>query len=109
MEYKTLRATGPAAIAVTLAPLKPWELEGIKIHLSAGGAATDLTVTVDSGVSSVLDTVLLTQAMSAVADVDHRWSPTEKFLNGQDKIVVAYNNGGAATWGLEITYRLLGE
>ena len=108
MTYKTRRSSGTGAIAVTFLPNEPWELEGIRLHLGAGGAATDLTVTMDSAYGTAHDTVLFTQAMNGLTDVDNRWSPTQKFTNKNDKIVIAYANGGAATWGLEITYKALG-
>ena len=107
MIYKTYREYGSGAIAVTLDLRCPFELESFRLHLGAGGAATDLTITIDSGVNAVYDTVLLTQAMSAITDVDKRWSPTPKLTNELDKIVIAYTNGGAATWGMEITYKKL--
>ena len=108
MKYRTRRSSGVSAIAVTISPNAPWELEGVRLHLSAGGAATDLTVTMDSAYGSAHDTIVLTQAMNGVANVDYRWSPTQKFTNKNDKVVIAYANGGGTTWGLEVTYRMLG-
>lgn len=106
MAYQIYRRTDSSAISVTFTPNRQWELEGIRLHLSAGGAATDLTVTVDSSYNSAFDIVLLTKAMSGISDYDYRWDPTHKFLNKDDKIVVAYANGGSATWGLEIIYKV---
>lgn len=108
MFNKISRHTGSGAIAVTIAPGKQWELEGFRLHLDASGAATDLTVTVDSGVDSVYDAVIFTTPMNGTKDVDHRWNPTEKFTDNHDKVVFAYANGDSATWGLEVIYRLLG-
>lgn len=107
MNYKTRRSSGTGAISVTVAPNEPWELCEIRLHLSAGGAATDLTVTVDSANGSKHDTVLYTLAMNGVADVNYRWNPEPIFTNRKDKVVVAYANGGAATWGLEVIYKPL--
>jgi len=107
MIYKTYREYGSSAIAVTLDPRCLFELESFRLHLSAGGAASNLTITIDSGVNAVYDTVLLTQAMSGITDVDKRWNPTPKLTNELDKIVIAYTNGGSATWGMEITYKEL--
>ena len=111
MSYKMHRGLGEGAISVTVAPGELWELEGIRLHLSAGGAASALTVTVDSGFSSTFDAVILTVSaadMTGETDVDYRWSPTRKFLNKDDKIVIAYANGGSQTWGLEVLYKPLG-
>ena len=108
MNYKIYRSSGAAAIAITVSPGEPWELEGIRVHLSAAGAAGNLTVTVDSANGSAYDTVLFTQAMAGVTDVDHRWSPTQKFTNKNDKVVIAYTNTGTVTWGVEIIHKALG-
>jgi len=108
MKYRTRRSSGASAIAVTISPNAPWELEGVRLHLDAGGAATDFTVTMDSAYGSAHDLVLFTYAMSGVADVDYRWSPLQKFTNKNDKVIIAYANGGAAGWGLEVVYRILG-
>lgn len=108
MSYKTKRDSGAAAIAMTVSPREPWELEGIRVHLGGAGAAGNLTVTVDSGYGSVHDTVIFTQAMVGETDIDYRWHPTQKFTSKNDKVVIAYTNTGTETWGIEITYRPLG-
>ena len=108
MSYKTYRSSGAAAISITVSPGEPWELEGIKVHLSAAGAAGNLTVTVDSAHGSAYNTVLFTQAMVGLTDVDKRWNPTQKFISKNDKVVIAYTNTGSKTWGIEVTYKALG-
>lgn len=108
MSYKTKRDSGAAAIAITVSPGEPWELEKIKVHLSAAGAAGNLTVTEDSAHGSAYDTVLFSQAMVGETDVSYAWSPTEKFTNKNDKVVIAYTNTGTVTWGVKVTYKALG-
>ena len=108
MSYKIHRASGSGAISETIAPVKPWELEGLRLHLDAGGADSNLTVTIDSGVNSKHNTVLLTLGMNGETDQDYRWSPTQKFTHKNDKVIIEYTNGGSATWGLEIIYKTLG-
>lgn len=100
------RATGAAAIASTLAPGVPWQLESIRVHLSAAGGAGDLTATIDHGTSSVYDVVLLTEDMTAVVDLI--WSPDRpmEFLAG-DELDIAWANAGTKTYGLEIVWKAI--
>ena len=99
------RETGSAAIAKTLAPAAPWQLEEIRVHLSAAGGAGDLTATVDHGIAAVYDIVILTQDMTSVVDLV--WSPDEpmKFAAG-DELDIAWANAEGKTYGLEIVWRL---
>lgn len=104
MSRRVTRATGAAAIATTLAPNTPFQLEEIRVHLSAAAATVEnLTVTVDSGTNAVYDVVLLTQAMNTVADVVYQ--PTRPlFFEKGDEIDVAYANTNTRTYGLEIIW-----
>ena len=103
MKYRIQRATGAAAIAMTVAPAVAFQIEEVRVYLSAGGAATNLTITIDSAAGAAYDTVLLTQAMNAVTDL--AWQPTRPFiLSPGDEIDIAYANGGAATYGVEVIY-----
>jgi len=97
------RATGNAAVAMTVAPGVAWQLDEIRIHLSAGGAATNLTATIDSGTHAVYDTVLITQAMNGVTD--YIYKPTRPHVFGPtDELDIAYLNGGGVTYGIEVFY-----
>lgn len=97
------RATGAAAVAMTVAPGVAWQLEEIRIHLSAGGAATNLTATVDAGAGAAYDVVVLTQAMNAVTD--YIYQPDRPHVFGPtDELDIAYANGGGATYGIEVFY-----
>lgn len=108
MNLKSRRVSGAAAMSVVISHNKPWQLSEIRLHLGAGGAASDLTVTIDSSSGSAFDTVLYTKAMSGVTDVDYRWNPEPRFTHKNDKVIIAYANAGAATWGLEVIYEPLG-
>lgn len=97
------RATGAAAVAMTVAPGVAWQLEEIRIHLSAGGAATDLTLTVDAGAGANYDVLIATQAMNGV--LNYIYQPTRPLLfNPTDELDIAYANGGGATYGIEVFY-----
>lgn len=100
------KATGSAAIATTLAPGVPWQLESIRVHLSAAGGAGDLTATIDNGTNAAYDVLLLTQDMTAVTDLV--WTPTRplEFFAG-DELDIAWANAGTKTYGLEIVFKTL--
>ena len=104
MATRTQRATGAAAIASTLAPGVAWQLESIRVHLSAAGGAGDLTATINHGSAAAYDVVLLTQDMTAVVDLV--WSPDRpmEFLAG-DELDIAWANTGTKTYGLEIVFK----
>jgi hypothetical protein len=101
--WRVTRATGAAAVAVTLAPDINWQLQEIRIHLSAAGGAGNLTITQDALAGAVYDTVLVTQDMTAVVDLVYFPTRPNQFLNG-DKIVLAWANAGGKTYGIEIIW-----
>ena len=104
MKYRVQRATGAAAVDMTIAPGVPWQLESIRIHLSAGGAATNLTATVDAGAGAAYDVALATQAMGGVTD--YFYKPDFPIPFGpDDELDIAYANGGGATYGIEVYYQ----
>ena len=77
------------------------KLVAVLVHLSAGGAATNLTVTLNSVQGAAYDTVFETKAMSAVTD--YAYIPTNPVvLSAGDTVDIAYANGGAATYGVTI-------
>lgn len=103
-ETMVARATGSAAIAATVAPGKAWRLKAVRVHLSAAGGADNLTVQVDAGAGAVYDTVLLTQDMTSIVDL--AWEE-DHLLAAGDRITVAWANGSARTYGLEVVYEWL--
>ena len=101
------RATGVGAIATSITPTRPSQLESVRLHLSAvGGAvgAVAFTVTINSLAAAVYDTLLFSQDMTAVQDVF--WQPDRAvtIMNG-DTIDIAYANGSGLTYGLEVIYK----
>lgn len=103
--YKYVRATGAAAIAETIAVDGGLVIIEVRLHLDAvGGAAESFTVTIDSGVSAVYDTVLASQDMNALAD--YVWRPAKPVpISDGDEIDFAWANTGTKTWGLAVIYR----
>lgn len=104
MAMRTQRVTGTAAVATTLAPSTAWQLEGIRVHLSAAGGAGDLTATIDHSDGSAYDVVLLTQDMTSVVDLV--WSPERpmEFLP-DDELDIAWANGSSRTYGVELLFK----
>lgn len=100
------RATGAAAIASTLEPGQSFQLEEMRLHLSAAGGAANLTVTLDANAGAAYDTVLFTQVMTTVTDL--HWQPERpiNFSTG-DKLIVAWDNASARTYGLEVVWSAL--
>jgi len=83
-----------------------WQLESIRIHLSAGGAATNLTATVDAGAGAAYDVVIATQAMGGVTD--YFYKPDFPIPFGpDDELDIAYANGDGATYGIEVYYQAI--
>ena len=94
-------ATGAGAIATAINPGAPWQLEGIRLHLSAAGGAGNLTITVDHGNGSAYDAVILTQDMTAVTDLV--WSPERPMqFPANTEVDISYANANGRTYGLEV-------
>ena len=97
------RATGSAAIAVTLEPTSRFLLKEVRIHLSAAGGAGDLTISLDSGINAVYDVVLMTQDMTLITDLVYQPSKPLEF-ESLDKILISWANVETKTYGIEILY-----
>lgn len=95
--------TGAVAVAFTLAPGVAFDLREVRIHLSAAGAAGNLTITMDAILGAPFDLALLTQDMTSV--IDFVWIPTQpmSFLTG-DEIDFAWANGSSRTYGITVLY-----
>jgi hypothetical protein len=102
LNKRVFRATGAAAIAETLAPASAYQIEEIRLHLSAaGGAAENLTVTLDCAAGVEHDIVIKTEAMAAVVDL--LYQPTRPLIfSAGDEIDFAYANTNTRTWGLTV-------
>jgi len=99
----SVKSTGSGSIAVTVNPDGPFELIGLRLHLSAVGGAGSLTVTVDHGSGSAYDTLLYSVDMTSIADLSVPFEG-HAFQYG-DKIVIAWANAGSKTYGIEVVYR----
>ena len=98
------RVTGAAAIASTLAPGVAWQLESVRIHLSAAGGAGDLTGTIDHWAGTAYDVVILTQDMTTVTDfIWHCERPME--FERYDELDFVWANANTRTYGLEVVWK----
>lgn len=99
------KATGAAAVAMSVAPGVQWQLKEVRIHLSAVGGAEcgSLTITINSGTNAVYDCVLATQDMAALAD--YPYLPARPIILAADDVVdIAWANVNAVTYGIEAIY-----
>lgn len=97
------KTTGAAAVSKTITFTKAAKLKEVRVHLSAAGAAGDLTITMDSSLGAAYDTVLLTQDMTSV--VNYQWRPdSDLFLQSGDAIVTAWANASTRTYGIEFIF-----
>ena len=100
----TQRKTGAVALSDTINPDKAFQLEEVRIHLSAAGGAGNLTVKLDANAGAAYDAVLLTQDMTLVTDL--LWQPEKPIpCDKGDKIVIAWDNTNGRTYGLETKFR----
>ena len=108
MATMTARFTGNGNVTATVETVAPgveWALEFIRIHLSAAGAANNLTATIDSGVAAAYDTVILTQDMTSVTDL--LWEPERPIpMLADDELDLAWTNGSSRTYGITIGWTL---
>ena len=101
---ETDRATGAAAVSMTVDPDRQWMLDEIRVHLSEAGGAGNLTVTIDANAGAAYDYLLATQDMTSVTN--YSYQPTRPInLDAGDKIVIAWANAGTKTYGIEVKYR----
>ena len=97
--------TGAAAVAIELAPGTQFRVIEVRGHLSAAGGAGNLTVTVDANAGAAYDTVLKTQDMTSVTDLMYQ-PDTPFYLDADDKILIAWENASARTYGITIVYEV---
>ncbi len=99
---------GPLAENAALGP-GLCQIEELRFHLSAAAAIPGemFTVTVVSATGAAYNTVLLSQDMNGVQDL--HWQPTRPIhvLPG-DQLALAFLNGAAEQYGLEIIWSGLG-
>lgn len=96
--------TGTGNIALTVAPGAKYRLICVRGHLSAVGAANSLTITIDSNEGSAYDTVLYTLDMTTVTDFSMTFD--EQWFKSGDEIDVAWTNGSAVTYGVELVFEV---
>ena len=107
-----VRATGSGVLAETIAPDlnngQSWQLEEIRIHLSAVGGAgsTNFTAQLDHESGAVYDLIIFDQDLTAITDLS--FQPERPLEFRQDtELDIAYDNNNSVTWGLEVLYKAI--
>lgn len=100
------RFTGAVDLDEDFTVNQKWQIEEIRIHLSAAGGAGDLTITSLSSVDTVYNTLLLTQDMTAITNLVWRPNYPMKFDAG-DGVTIAWANEDTKTYGIEIVYSVI--
>ncbi len=105
------RRTGAAGTNIdeTFTPEIPFQLEEIRIHLSADGVANDLTVTLDADASAAAEynAVILSQAMAGVTDIVYQPDRPLQFSK-DDELAIAWTKGADVIWGVEVIFNQTG-
>jgi hypothetical protein len=108
-EIQTGRATGAAAIALSVAvpANERRRVASVMVHLSAApNVAGDLTVTLNANAGAVYDTRLLTQDMNGLTDLV--WTPDgDIFLEAGDSVDVAFANAQTRTYGAQVVLEIV--
>lgn len=89
---------------VKLDPGRGFQLEEVRLHLSAaGGSSENFTTTVQSAAGDEYNAVLNTQDMNAATD--EHYQPTRPvFLAKGDTLLFEWANSNTKTWGLEVVW-----
>lgn len=100
----TVHASNSGAMLEILDYPKPFELIDIRLHVNtAPTTAENFTINLDAEAGSAFDVNILTVPMAGVKD-EALLEINMKFETG-DKIVFAWANTDARTWGLTYRYR----
>jgi len=92
--------TGATTLATALAPGIPFRLLRIDLHLNAAATQETFTAKVDAGrVANVYDTLLISQAMSGITDVNKTFGKGFEFQD-DDEIDCDWTNTDTKTYGL---------
>ena len=101
--------TGNIAVGVErIAPAAAFKLTEIELHLASAptGANPNLVITLDDGVSSVYDLVILTLDLVANAVTDLVIKPN-KVCKATDVITAAWTNTNGIVYGIKFKHQLL--
>lgn len=96
-----LRETGTGAVAVTIEAMSNIRVIGIMLHLGTAGGAENLIVSIDSGAGAAYDTVLVSQSMDGLTDIN---ITDGLIIPKGDTLNIAFANTAAATYGLTVLY-----
>lgn len=98
--------TGSGAMAYTLSPGVPFQIDEVRLHYSAAAANESVTITLDSENGPVWDCVIWSQSVSGLTDYSQQWTRPKKFTAG-DSLKFAQANANIVIWGLEVIWQII--
>jgi hypothetical protein len=105
--YVAETLAGTETATITLAPGVAFEILEVRMHLNSNPTTAEyFTVTLDCNSGSAYDVVLYKHDFSDPPNTDLLWIPhRQNDFDPGDKLVFAWTNTDAVTWGLEVKYR----
>ena len=100
---------GTETVRVVLSSGYPFELLEVKIHVGvAATTAENFTITRDADAGAYWDELIRSQAMAGVTSFLWNIRDTPLRYNANDKLLFAFANSDARTFGLEVIYGRMG-
>jgi len=104
MSTQVKRYTGSGAIAIAFdTPSNASRIRAIEYHGSAVGGAGTLTIAKDADAGAMYDVVILSQDMTATADIVQLFEGGLPLTDG-DVLTITFANASTVTWGIQIYY-----
>ena len=102
--FNGIKTTGNSAVSYSFAPTNSVAIKQVRVHLSAAGAAGDMTFTLNSAGGTAYDVLVLSEDMTSVTDLI--WNPNGDtfYIAPGDSFDIAWANASARTYGIEILY-----
>ena len=98
---EVLRETGTGAIAVSIEAQTNIRVIGVMLHLSTAGSDEPLEVKVDSAAGAAYDTLLVSQSMDGLTDIN---ITDAQLIPKGDSLSITFANTSSATYGLTVLY-----
>ena len=97
---------GSGAIAYTLSPGVPFQLDEVRLHYGAAAANESVTATLDAAAGAEWDCVVWSQSVNGLTDYAQQWTRPKKFAAG-DSLKFAQANANLVSWGMEIIWQII--
>ena len=104
MSEASHKATGDAALAVTISPGLQYHFDEARLTLnSASATVEDFTIRLDSTYGSTYDVLLCKEDMNGVRDLHVVNTEETRYLKG-DSLIFSWANTDSILWGMEVRY-----